>query len=193
MRFYPVVAASVLALALGQGQARAQVSKAFKVSGAGVAPEGLPLPGQDPRSHWIVGEATHLGRHTGEGAVRTDSAAPDLPNGVITGEFGSATPFVFTAADGDKLATWYGRTDHGASTPGTFELTVLGVEDGMLLVEAVWVAEFVVDPAASTGRFAGVTGSWVMVARSEPFLLGSSDPLGYWWEGEGRLTFPRGK
>ena len=54
-------------------------TKPFKISGQGVGPTGLPLPGQTPRSHWIVGEATELGRHYGEGTVRTDSAAFD-PN-----------------------------------------------------------------------------------------------------------------
>jgi hypothetical protein len=47
-------------------------------------------------------------------------------------------------------------------------------------------------PDLSTGKFAGVTGSWVMYARSEPFVLGSSDPVIYSWEGEDELTFPRG-
>jgi len=62
-----------------------------------------------------------------------------------------------------------------------------------LIVEARWLAEFVVVPDESTGRFAGVTGSWIMDARSEPFVLGSDDPVAYSWEGSGRLTFPRGR
>lgn len=82
------------------------------------------------------------------------------------------------AANGDRLATYYGRTDFGASEPGTFELTILGVtDDGFLIVEALWIAEFVVQPELCTGRFAGVTGSWIMIATSEPFVLGSSQPL----------------
>ena len=44
-----------------------------------------------------------------------------------------------------------------------------------------------------TGKFAGVTGSWVMVARSEPFVLGSDDPVAYSWEGQGQLTFRQGR
>ena len=48
--------------------------------------------------HWIVGEATHLGRHYGEGTVRTDSAAFDPATGTIVGQFGSGSPFVFVAA-----------------------------------------------------------------------------------------------
>jgi hypothetical protein len=98
---------------------------------------------------------------------------------------------VFTAANGDQLVSWYSRTDHGASEPGTFELTILGVtDDGALIVQANFISEFVVVPDASTGRFAGVTGSWIMYAQSDPFVLGSEDPANYSWEGEGELTFP---
>ena len=144
--------------------AHAQV-KPFKITGGGVGPLGLPLPGQDPRPHSSVGEATHLGRYTGIGTLRTDSAAFDPATGHITGEFGSASPYVFTGADGDELVCYYGRTDFGASTPGTFELTIVDVlADGSLVVEALFVAEFVAQPDDCTGKFAGVTGSWIMVA-----------------------------
>jgi hypothetical protein len=144
--------------------------------------------------HWIVGEATHLGRHYGEGRVQTDTAIPDLEKGQITGEFGSGSAFVFVGANGDRLVTWYGRTDHGASEPGTFILTIVGVApDGNMIVQAQWIAEFVAVPEESTGKFAGVTGSWIMYARSEPFILGSDDPVSYSWEGEGELTFRRGR
>jgi hypothetical protein len=92
------------------------------------------------------------------------------------------------------LVCWYGRTDHGASEPGTFVLTILDVlDDGSLIVEAAWIAEFVPVPEATTEKFAGVTGSWVMYAYSEPFVLGSDDPVDYSWEGEGTLTFQRGQ
>ena len=78
-------------------------------------------------------------------------------------------------------------------------LTALGyrtigiLPDGtpILLVEALWVADFVVKPALSTGKFAGAKGSWVMYAQSEPFVLGSDDPLLYSWQGEGAITFFR--
>src|SRR5947207_3464736 len=73
--------AVVLTLACHQAQAQA---KPFKITGTGVAPMGLPLPGQDPRPHSIVGNATHLGRHTGIGTVETDSAAFDPATGRIT-------------------------------------------------------------------------------------------------------------
>lgn len=181
-------AACMVALALGQGRVEAQ-TEPFKIVGAGQGPYGLPLPGQPARPHWAVGVASGLGLYYGEGTVETDSAA-DQHDGTITGQFGSGSPFVFTGANGDKLVCWYGRTAHGASKPGTFTLTILEVlSDGSLVVEAAWIAEFVAVPDQSTGRFAGVTGSWVMYAYSAPFVLGSDDPVDYWWHGEGTLTF----
>src|SRR5262249_34923456 len=66
--------------------------------------------------------------------------------------------------------------DHGASEPGSFELTILGVTPAGLVVRALWVAEFVAVPGESTGKFAGVSGGWIMIARSEPFVLRSDDP-----------------
>jgi hypothetical protein len=154
----------------------------------------LPLPGQDPRSHSSVGVATHLGLYYGDGTVQTDSATFDPDTGHFTGEFGSGSAYVFTAANGDKLVCWYGRTDHGAKNPGTFDLTIVDVLDnGDLVVEAEFIAEFVVQPNDSTGKFAGVMGSWMMYAKTAPFVLGSSDPLLYSWEGQGSLTFPKPK
>jgi hypothetical protein len=183
----PLLAVAALAFASGNAQAQNQ---AFKITGAGVGPSGLPLPGQDPRPHWIVGVATHLGLHYGEGTVQTDSAAFDPNTGKIAGEFGSGSPFVFRGANGDKLVCHYGRTDFGASKPGTFELTIVDVTaEGYPIVEALWIAEFVPQPKECTGKFAGVTGSWIMYARSAAFVLGSDDPVVYSWEGEGRLTF----
>jgi hypothetical protein len=187
------LAAVVAVLTLACHQATAQV-EAFKIVGAGVGPTGLPLPGQPAREHWNDGQATHLGQYFGDGTVSTDSAALDPATGTIVGEFGGGSPYVFTGADGDELACYYGRTNHGAKQPGTFELTILGVTaDDNLIVAAHWVAEFVAQPDLSTGRFAGVTGSWIMDAWSEPFVLGSDDPVAYWWEGDGTLTFPNRK
>src|SRR5437762_1330443 len=190
---WTLMALAALAFAFAGRSAEAQV-EAFKISGSGVGPVGLPLPGQDPRPHSIIGNATHLGLHTGEGSVRTDSAIPDFANSRITGEFGSGSPFVFTAANGDKLVCYYGRVDKGASEPGSFELTIVDVvAGGGLLVNARWVAEFVPQPADCTGKFAGVTGSWVMYAKTDkPFLLGTADPVFYSWVGSGRLTFNNG-
>ncbi len=95
-------------LILAAPAAQAQVVKPFKISGAGVGPLGLPLPGQAARSHWV---------------------------------------------------------------------------------EALFVADFVPMSDRCTGRFAGVSGSWLMIARTEPFVLGSTDPVYYSWEGDGSLTF----
>lgn len=179
-------------LVVNAQSAHAQVTKPFKISGSGVADNGLPLPGQGTGPHSIdVGNATHLGRYTGLGSVETYSAAFDPDTGTIKGEFGSGDPFVFTGANGDELVCHYGREDKGASEMGTFELTILGVtEGGQLIVEAEFIAEFVPQPG-STGKFAGATGGWIMYAYTEPFVLGSDDPVDYWWEGEGSLTFQK--
>jgi hypothetical protein len=75
--------AAMLTLACFKAEAQ---EKLFKIKGKGIAPDGLPLPGQEPRPHWIKGEATYLGRHTGLGSVKTDTAVPD-GKGHITGEF----------------------------------------------------------------------------------------------------------
>lgn len=181
-------AALVSTFSLLTYDAEAQV-KPFKINGEGVAPIGLPLPGQDARPHTIVGNATHLGRHRGEGSVQT--YAPVFHgDGRITGEFGSAEPFVFTAANGDILSCEYGQTEFGASTPGTFELIPVGPPG---IYTANFIAEFVPVSAACTGKFAGVSGSWVMYAVTEPFVLGSTDPIDYSWEGNGTLTFKKKK
>jgi hypothetical protein len=141
-----------------------------------------------------VGHATHLGRYTGEGTVETDSAAFDPVTGKIVGEFGNGSPYVFKGANGEKLVCEYGRTDLGASQPGTFELTILDVLPGdFLVVEALFIAEFVPQPGLCTGKFAGVTDSWIMYAWTEPFVLGSSDPIAYSWAGNGSLNFKKGK
>ncbi|HEV3235720.1 MAG TPA: hypothetical protein VGZ25_01950 [Gemmataceae bacterium] len=145
------------------------------------------MPGQDPRPHWIKGEATYLGRHTGLGSVKTDTAVPD-GMGHITGEFGSGSPFIFKKKNGDQLACNYGRADLGAKKPGVFDLTILDVlPDGSLVVEALFIAEFVPQQDLCTGIFEGVTGSWIMIATTEPFVLGSSDPIEYEWHGKGPL------
>jgi hypothetical protein len=187
-RLFMALALCAPALVLTPSRAAAQ-AQPFTITGNGIGAHGLPLPGEPARPHWAVGTATGLGDYYGHGTVETDSAALQ-PNGTITGEFGSGSPFVFSNPSGDKLVCWYGRTDHGASEPGSFVLTIVGIlEDGSLVVEAAWIAQFVAVPYQSTGTFAGVTGSWVMYAYSEPFVLGSNEPVVYWWEGTGTLTF----
>jgi hypothetical protein len=182
------LAAVVAVVTLACHEAAAQTVP-FKIVGVGVAPTGLALPGQEPRSHLSAGVATHLGRYTGDGKIQTDTAVPDPATGTIEGEFGSGSPYVFTATNRDKLVCYYGRPAFGADAPGTFELTILDVlPDGNLVVEAHFIAEFVVQPNLSTGRFAGATGNWVMYAWTEPFILGSDDPADYAWAGSGTLT-----
>jgi hypothetical protein len=196
-QFVVGMAALVAVLTLADGAAQAQ-TKPFMISGAGVGPNGLPLPGQPARSHWSIGVATHMGLYYGDGFVQTDSVDAVSPPGHITGKFGGGSPYVFTAANGDKLTCWYGRTDHGAANPGTFDITILDVvvnDDNSVsvVVEASFIAEFVAQPDDSTGKYAGVTGSWFMYAKTEPFVLGSTDPLAYSWVGVGSLTFKKGK
>ena len=193
-KLWRVTAITLATIALASATAQAQV-KPFKITGGGVAPEGLPPPGEEGRQHWSVGNATHLGKYTGDGTVAIDTAAFDPVTGTIKGEFGGGSPYTFVAANGDRLVCVYGRTAFGAAVPGTFELTIVGAtEEGAPIVHSTFTAEFVVQPELCTGRFAGVTGSWVMYAYSiEPFVLGSSDPISYGWDGEGELTFPKKK
>ena len=178
----------VATLSMLSTSAQAQV-KPFTITGEGVAPMGLPLPGQLARPHTIVGNATHLGKHHGAGSIQTDTAIFQT-DGSITGEFGSGEPFVFTAANGDILSCEYGNTEFGASTPGTFVLIPTGPP---FVFMAIFVAEFVPVSADCTGKFKDVSGSWVMYAVSEPFLLGSSDPIHYSWTGDGKLNFKKKK
>ncbi len=185
-----------LSLVLATSLAEAQ-TKPFKIIGYGVAPHGLPLPGQKPRPHWIVGTATQLGLHVGEGTVETVTADPvfeqdnPIPIG-FTGTFGSGSPFVFAGGHGDRLVCNYGRDKNGDAN-GSFELTVLDITEDGFIVEALFLADFVPVPELCKGKFAGVTGSWFMIAFTEPFLLGSDDPLQYGWVGEGKLKYPKKK
>lgn len=163
-----------LALALAPSQADVQV-KPFKVTGGGVAADGLPLTPYVPAPHWAVGQATDLGRYYGSGFFQIDNFT-----GPLTADFSSAVPFVFTAANGDDLAFNYA---------GTVEL--FPQSDGEFV--AIFVATFTPDLALCTGRFAKVTGgSLVMTAITDPFVLGSTDATGYTWSGEGTLTYGKG-
>ena len=173
---------------LGQSQAQAQ-PKPFTISGAGVAVQGLPLPGQAPRVHWSTGYATGLGHYYGTGSVMTETANFH-PNGFITGEFGSGSPYVFIGEHGDILTCEYGLPAFGASTPGTFQLVPAGAPG---VYVAYFLAEFVPVTRQCTGKFAGVTGRWTMYAATEPFVLGSTTPATYSWFGYGTLNFPSGR
>ncbi|HEX4591517.1 MAG TPA: hypothetical protein VH120_16390 [Gemmataceae bacterium] len=54
------------------------------------------------------------------------------------------------------------------------------------------MAAFEVVPENPTRKFARATGSWMMDALTKPFVLGSDDPIGYWWDAEGKLKFRQG-
>jgi hypothetical protein len=180
------LAVCTFALALAPNQAQAQV-KPLKITGGGLAPEGIALIPGTPAPHSAVGNATELGKYLGEGFFQIlDYTGP------LTAEFSSAPEFVFTAANGDELAMTYGVVGNGAKQPG--QVTLTPNADGSFT--AVFVAEFNPVPANSTGRFAKVTsGSLIMIAISEPFFIPmtspNTTPFAYTWSGEGTLTFSK--
>jgi hypothetical protein len=186
-RFFTLFALAV-AVAVPQ-LANAQIVKPFKIVGVGVAPEGLGLPGEEARPNDIVGNATHLGRHTGDGS--TEIVTAEFISTGLVGTFRSSDAFVFVGSNGDKLICDYGQDEDGNAV-GTYVVTVVDVVGAELLVEAFFIAEFVPRPDESTGKFSGVTGSWTMFAQTETFILGSDDPFVYEWEGNGKLTFRKG-
>jgi hypothetical protein len=179
-----VALATVLAVACSTASAK---TKPFQIVGAGIAPDGFPFPGQSA-PHWAVGEGSFLGLYFGQGAVQNDSIT-FLTNGDATGTFESAGPFVFTGTNGDKLACFYGSPLYGPQ--GTYYLLHEGGPVGPGgTYQAFFLADFVPYDPACTGKFAGVSGGWTMLAITEPFVLGSTDPIGYEWQGKGSLTFP---
>jgi hypothetical protein len=178
--------ACIITLALAQARAQAQV-KPLKITGGGLAPAGIALTPGTPAPHWAVGTATELGKYYGQGFFQI----LDFTS-ATTAEFSSAPDFVFTAANGDELAMTYGVVANGAKQPG--QVTLYPVGDGSFI--AVFVAEFNPVPSQSTGRFASVTGgSLIMVATSDPFFIlgATTTPFAYTWEGEGTLTFGKGR
>ncbi len=185
MRFVSRAGLAAIAAALLAASSAAAQTKPFSIIGAGYAPESINLPAPFgsgvPTPHWSVGVGTFLGPYSGLGAVKAETF--DLATG--GGSFGSAVPFAFTGAGGDKLVTTYGRSPTGAAT-GTYQIAQQ--PDGRIVVE--FLAEFVPVTAQCTGKFTGVTGSWLMYAFTEPFFPG--DPFAYAWLGTGSLTFPRG-
>jgi hypothetical protein len=167
-------------LVLASPQTHAQVVKPFKVTGAGTA-DYVPIVPLVPVTHTAIGEGTELGRYHGAGKVQLlEFTSP------TTADFDSGVPFVFAAANGDKLVCTYGDTTNGAAEPG--KVTLYPTAGGLFI--AVWVAEFNPVLAECTGRFAKlIDGSFTMTAVTEPFVLGAFDPVGYAWAGEGTLTF----
>jgi hypothetical protein len=59
-------------------------------------------------------------------------------------------------------------------------------------------AIFTIDGAQSTGRFAGASGSWRMIAHADSISLvstvpGYTAPFPYTWTGGGTITFAHGE
>jgi hypothetical protein len=175
--------ATLVALTLACQTASAQVVP-FKVTGGGPAPDGLSILGADS-PHSATGNATQLGKYSGNGIANVLSFDPLSGSGTFEGTF------TFVAANGDKLAFTYGDPGNGAAQVGEFQLFPAGA--GM--VYAVFIAEFNPIPAQCTGRFKGViAGSFIMVATTEPFALevdedGFTPPFDYTWEGQGWIKF----
>ena len=172
-------------LVVASGPAQAQV-KPFKITGGGTAPDGIPIfTGGPAAPHNATGNATHLGKYTGDEGMFT-LLSIDLST--LTGTFEGS--FVFVAANGDRLKCNY-RGNPDIPGTGTFSGTLDA--DGNVVV--TFVQEFVPVPEESTGKFATITGgSFIMIATSEPFPLeispdGYTPPFAYTWVGEGTLTF----
>jgi len=187
-RFRMLLALFSVGMLVLSATAQAQAPRPFRISGGGVAPNGLKVDGDLITKHEAMGEATHLGRHEGKGAF---VLLVDPSTGQLNGLFESYEPFEFVAANGDKLVAHYGNKKFGAATPGKYQLTFLGGTPEAPIVSAVFVAEFVVQPDLSTGRFKGAKGSWIMEARTSAFVLGSTAPCPYVWEGRGSIVMPR--
>jgi hypothetical protein len=176
------LAALVAVLALA-GRADAQV-KPLKITGGGPVPEGISIFGFDS-PHSATGNATLLGKYSGNGVANSLSFDPATLSGTFEGYF------IFVAANGDKLAMTYGNPDNGAEQVGTYHIVPVG--GGM--VQAVFLAEFNPILSECTGRFKKVVdGSLIMLAVSDPFPLviddeGFSPPFDYEWSGQGWLEF----
>ena len=183
------VVASLLALSLvltlGSREADAQV-KPFKVVGAGIAAKGLPTAVNVAAPHWAIGVANETGKYYAAGNFQLMQFT-----GPTTANFSSAPDVVFVAANGDNLAFTYGVVSNGAKQPGQVTLTPVGMTpQGGPIFTARFVAEFNPLLAKCTGRFAKVTGgSFIMIAQTEPFVWGATDPVGYKWQGSGSIVY----
>lgn len=169
------------------------VVKPFRINGGGPAPEGLPLdPALPPGPHSATGIAIGLGRYTGAGEFSLDSLEISEETGAVAGTFHGT--FVFTAANGDQLATIYGEGGTGILTGQVSE----DAEGNPVVVDVKFDAFFSPDRDNSTGRFAKVVGGgWQMIANSESiplptaegdFYTGSFD---YTWSGTGTLEYAK--
>jgi hypothetical protein len=162
-------------------------AQAFSITGGGPAPTGLPLAPDVLAPHTATGTASFLGAYTGSGTFEQEALAIDPSTGAVTANFQGT--FTFVAANGDKLVTHYGTGFTGKLTGQFTGTAVVGVQ---------FDAVFVIDGAASTGRFAGASGSWRMIAHAESVSLASmvpgyTAPFDYTWTGGGTITFAKGK
>jgi hypothetical protein len=165
------------------------VTVPFKLTGGGPADEGLPLFKGGKAAHTSTGTATHLGRHTGSGEFTLESPIVVSPTGEASATFSGT--YTFEAANGDLLVMTYGAG-------GTGKVTAQLSPDGLTATSVRFDAIFTVDGDASTGRFAGATGSFRMIATAESISLvgekpGFSARFDYSWTGEGELTLKKGK
>ncbi len=170
--------------ATGAADAHAQP---FKIDGGGPAPQGLPLVPGTSAPHQATGNANYLGHYTSNGLFTLGSVAIS-PTGAVTGTFQGTC--VFVAANGDHMATTYGD---GFTGTFTGQLNATGTAVDNLRFDAV----FKVDPVNSTGRFAGATGSWRMIANASEVSLIYTTPgytahFNYTWSGSGSITFVHG-
>ena len=176
------LATAAVVLAVACQTANAQV-KPFKVRGGGPAPEGLSPFGADS-PHSATGQATHLGRYSGNGVANVLLVRPLHGAARSTGptrswrrtETGWPSPMATPTTGPSRWASSSGRHRRGQSL-------------------TVFVAEFNPIPAPAPGGFKDVIdGSFIMVATTEPFDLeldedGFTPPFDYTWEGEGWIEF----
>jgi len=162
----------------------------FQMAGLGDAPEGISL--SEAKPHTSIGGGNVLGPHEGAGSF--EILAGPFPSFDSKGNLVSLsatftsgpTGYNFTSREG-TLATDYGVGPSGSTfAPGNVFLKVLDVEGPIALVSAQFFANFEIDPAESTGKFAGWSGRWLMDAKStRPFrlnlLTGTSEPFRYIW------------
>ena len=175
------------------------VVKPFRINGGGPAPDGLPLAPEVPGAHFASGIAKGLGKYDGAGEFYLDNIEVSK-DGEVTVTFHGT--FVFTAANGDKLATTYGgdvNDPTGILTgQGIFSDPEPGEDPVLLAVEnANFDAFFAPDPVNSTGRFRNVVGGgWQMIAKSESISIsnpqsGFTDSFNYTWSGTGTLEYAK--
>jgi hypothetical protein len=167
--------------------------KPFKITGKGTIIEPIPFFPGGTAKHNIAGNATHLGRH--EGAGEAEILTVDLNTGKGTFRSSSDVPFVFVAANGDKLAFHYGNNEETGAKDGR----VTAIPISPTKFRTIWVAEFIPVPEQSTGRFKRVyDGCFTMIAETEPFTplipgsgLEPDEQIEYEWSGQGWIAFAK--